>query len=180
MPQDWTSFLVHRKRMRSRAVMMREKWSPKENVWSCRKAITFQAASKKEITDCESTVELVYVLSNRKAYSRWKLKKLRITSWSEPLQGSWQNPFQLSTIIPANSPLTKIYQVPGLDQNQNLSLPFGPAALGNLHLSSTCLKLFWTSPKFSQWSNKPQKLSTLLACQVSDQWKLLPQQKKIY
>ena len=42
----------------------------------------------------------------------------------------------------------------GLDKNQNLSL----------HFSSTCLKLFWTSPKFSQQqSNKPWEVSTMLA-----------------
>ena len=32
-----------------------------------------------------------------------------------------------------------------------LASPFG-----NLHFSSTCLKLFLTSPEFSQWSNEPQ------------------------
>ena len=38
----------------------------------------------------------------------------------------------------------------GYWQQSNLSLLFG-----NLHFSSACLNLLWTSPKFSQWSNEP-------------------------
>ena len=49
--------------------------------------------------------------------------------------------------------------------------------LGNLHFSSTCLKLFWTSPKFSQQSNKARKVLTMLAHWASDQWDLLARQK---
>ena len=51
--------------------------------------------------------------------------------------------------------------------------------LGNWHFSSTCLKLFWTSPKFSQWSNKQGKFSTTLACQASDWWNLLVRQENL-
>ena len=42
---------------------------------------------------------------------------------------------------------------------------------GDLHFSSTCLKLFWTSPKpFSKRSNEPWKFATTLSRWASDRW----------
>ena len=65
----------------------------------------------------------------------------------------------------------------GLNKNQDLSFPFGRPS--QLHFSSICLKLFWTSPKFSQWSYEPWKSSTMLAHRASDQWNLLAWQENI-
>ena len=50
--------------------------------------------------------------------------------------------------------------------------------LASLHVSSTCLKLFWTSPKFgNQEPNKPSTFSTTLACPASDLQNLLAGQE---
>ena len=46
-------------------------------------------------------------------------------------------------------------------------------SLGNLHSSSSCTNLLWTSPKFSQRSNEPWKVPTTLSCRASDRWDLL-------
>ena len=53
-------------------------------------------------------------------------------------------------------------------KSQSLSL-----TLGNLPFRSICLKLFWTSPEFSQGSNESWKVSATLARRASDQWNLI-------
>ena len=58
--------------------------------------------------------------------------------------------------------------------HQNLSLLFRQPAL-QFYLP----EVFWTSPKFSQRSNKPWKFSTTLARRASDRWNLLARQDNL-
>ena len=73
--------------------------------------------------------------------------------------------------------LTSSVMYAGLTKNHALTVG---CPLGNQHFSSTCLKLFWTSPKFHQRSKEQRKCSTALTClQASDRWNLLARQENL-
>ena len=83
-----------------------------------------------------------------------------------PVQVCWQRNHQAGKVSTKNVLLSKQnakFPCPGLDKSQMLAIRTTCTSV-----LQVCPKLFWTCPKFSQWSNEPWKCSITLAHWASD------------